>query len=198
MFSIRGQNDFSFDSQEWAIRAGSDKVIAAVAIGLVKFCLVLSFKNVSGGPMDPAIALVYSIWQYAYVRKPDININHYRVSQGRILNFTVSLNSLWIYFFASLLGSIFAGLLFLHTTKILEDRKRQRRKQWRALVKAQLKPKNDEQNFGASGQIDLPDSRMATQVNAGEESSQTPNPGNDSIDFSSSSEEEDLDRLATI
>ena len=52
----------------------SDRIVAAIAMGLVKYTLVACFKDVSAGPMDPAIALVHSLWQYAYVQQPDINI----------------------------------------------------------------------------------------------------------------------------
>ena len=65
---------------------GSDKIVAAIAMGLVKYVLVVCFKDVSDGPMDPAIALVHSLWQYAYTSKPDTSILTMK-KQSRILNF---------------------------------------------------------------------------------------------------------------
>lgn len=64
-------HNFNIDSKKWQIVVGSDRIVAAIAIALIKGALVFTFKHVSDGPMDPAIALVHSLMQYAYVTKPD-------------------------------------------------------------------------------------------------------------------------------
>lgn len=59
-------------------------------------------------------------------------MKNYQGDYDKVLNFTVSLESMWIYFFASILGAIIAGLVFMAIESTLEANRMNIRKKLRA------------------------------------------------------------------
>lgn len=82
-------------------------MISAMIVGIAYFAMEQTFRNISGGPMNPTIALAQIFWQcitYHYV--PGITWNHWTADYGVM------------YFFGPFLGSLMAGNLYNYIKRV--------------------------------------------------------------------------------
>jgi len=92
-------------------------VLNAIILAFLKGALFFILMPITGGCFNPAIGLIYSLFQYANTTfKPPVGkTNPWDLSP---LNYRVSLDSLIIYTLAPLLGGLLAGLMHWKTVTI--------------------------------------------------------------------------------
>jgi len=82
-------------------------MIAALMIGLTFFAMESTFRSISGGPMNPTIALAQIFWQCITFRyEPGFTWNHWTADYGIM------------YMFGPFLGSLMGGNLYNYIRRL--------------------------------------------------------------------------------